>query len=935
MKIRLSRRAAASFSVALSFLLLFSTVGALGVRAEELVIHYHRPEADYDGWTLWAWDAGNSGAGQEIRSSESDGFGLVFRLDLGQYGGLSRLGLLPKFRNWDGKDDPDRTWTPDMGRNIYVLSADKVVYTAPPDMSPRVVIAYLDAPDRLRLILSKSIASDAIARADVEVVDGGGRRIPAASVMATHITNGRTKILEVTLESPLGDGTSYDGAVAYGRYRPGPLRPGRIVDSFYDGRPLGAILMQDRTVFRVFSPTASAVTVLLYDQPSGGSAREVAMQRAENGIWQASVPEGLAGKYYTYRSTVPEGTFEIIDPYSRSNTAHNGRGMIIADNTPVAPGPTFPMRDAIIYEMHLRDFTIDPSGRVTARGKYLGLYETGTRLAGSEGTTTGLDHLKELGVNVIQIMPIQDFDNNEASENYNWGYMPYHFFSPDGWFATRRDDATRVSEVKRMIDALHREGFKVVLDVVNNHTAEGNPEARISFNGLAPNYYYRVKDDGSYWNGSGCGNEFRSESPMGRKFIVDSLLYWVSEMGVDGFRFDLMGLIDLETMKEVVRQVRAVKPDALIYGEPWAGGQTPIHVTSKGDQRGVGFGVFNDHFRDALKGSTFGKDPGYIQVGRDVSRVKRGIIGSITDFALNADESLNYIEAHDNHTLWDRIELTMHNRPDITRDELVAMDKLGAAIILTSQGVPFIHSGQEMLRTKGGEDNTYNKPDEVNMIHWSWKAENRDVFDYYRGLIALRRAHPMFRLSEADAIRKSLFFLDDDLGLTVPQGGIGYVLNRSTTNDAWENALVLFNPNSAPVEFAIPSSSWIPVVNARAAGEAPLGPPVLTDRVRVAARGALVLHNTDLEFHRRVLAPRLAAKAARRHVFTIEAPTASKVTIAGSFNGWNMDANVMERQADGTWAVTLELDPGMYEYKFVADGNWDALNSANRTVRIP
>lgn len=792
--------------------------------AHEVTVHYHRPDADYDGWTLWTWNP-DAGVPKEISQSGRDDYGVIFRMNTEDYNSPTRIGTLPKLRNWDAKDDPDRFWTPSHGNDVYVLSADKTLHTVVPDVRPRVLRAYLDAPDRIRIVLSKKDSGEGAVK-----VEGPSGAIRVQSVLPTY---GPTNVIEAILDQPI---ENYAGIkVSYAEFLPGPLVAGKIVDSYFDGRPLGALYRESATVFRTFAPTATNLQVRLYDLPQGGESRAVSMKKNENGVWSATVEENLRGRYYTYLSEGPEGDFEIIDPYSRSNTAHNGRGMITHDVTPIHPAPSFPANDAVIYEVHIRDLTIDPNGNIAMKGKYLGLSETGTMY---ENFSTGIDHLKELGVNVIQIMPFQDFDNNEESDNYNWGYMPFHFFSPDGWYATRRDDATRVKEVKKMIDVLHREGFKVVLDVVNNHTAEGNPEMRVSFNGLAPNYYYRLKDDGTYSNGSGCGNEFRSESPMGRKFIVDSLLYWVDEYDIDGFRFDLMGLIDLETMKTVVTQLRALKPEVLVYGEPWAAGPSLLH---KGSQKGLGFGVFNDHFRDALKGSTFGKDPGFIQAGREIMKVKRGIMGSINDFTLHPTETINYVEAHDNHTLWDRLAIIS---PDATREDRIAMNKLAAAVLLTSQGIPFLHGAQDILRTKNGHENSYNSPDEVNMIHWRWKKENFDVFKYYQGLIALRKAHPMFRMSTGDEVRASLSFLDDHMGMPVPSGGIGYVLSRGTTNDSWEKVLVLFNSNSTSTEFTIPPSDWIPVVSKDAAGVAPLGAALTTTTVTVAPRSATIFYST-------------------------------------------------------------------------------------------
>ncbi|MEP7272802.1 MAG: alpha-amylase family glycosyl hydrolase, partial [Acidobacteriota bacterium] len=411
---------------------------------------------------------------------------------------------------------------------------------------------------------------------------------------------------------------------------------------------------------------------------------------------------------------------------------------------------------------------------------------------------------------VVQLMPIAEFHNDEANDRYGWGYDVVHFNSPDGWYATERWDARRVAELKCMVDALHRHGMRVTLDVVFNHTFESLTKRRVySFEGLVPGYYYRLRHDGSYWNGSGVGNEFRSEAPMARRFILDSVKYWVEEYKVDGFRFDLLGLIDVETVALIARELHAIDPNLLIYGEPWAGGTTPIEITHKGRQRGRGWSVFNDHFRDALKGNVFdARASGFVQSGREVSAVKSGMRGSIDDFAESPLESINYVECHDNHTLWDRLLISTIDNASVTNDDRRAMDKLAAVAVLTAQGIPFIHSGQEFLRSKGGDHNSYDKPDSVNMIRWAQKALNFDVFRYYRGLILLRKMHPLFRLSEASEVRRAVSFLDDQLGLEVPAGCIAFEVIDINARDTWSRALILLNAQKTVVEFAIPAGEW-------------------------------------------------------------------------------------------------------------------------------
>jgi pullulanase len=615
-------------------------------------------------------------------------------------------------------------------------------------------------------------------------------------------------------------------------------------------QPLGAIYGPQATVFRVFAPTANHVNLRLYLTPSGGQAVVYPMKFNPDGSWEVTVREDCRGRYYTLTAAGDDPGFdpqrELIDPYARAVTAYNGRAIVVQDDTVVAPRPKFPLSEAIIYEMHLRDFTIDPDSGVQQRGKFLGLTEADTHLFGRTDISTGLDHLSELGINTIQLMPLMEFQSNETADEYGWGYDSVHFNTPDGWYATERYDARRVSEMKRMVDSLHRRGIRVILDVVYNHTMEDLFKKRVySFEGLVPGYYYRRKANGDYWNGSGVGNEFRSESPMGRRFIIDSVKYLVTEYGLDGFRFDLMGLIDLETLKLLTKELHAIDPNIIIYGEPWSAGDTPIKITDKGKQRHLGFAVFNDHFRDALKGSVFHpRERGYIQGGVFIDKVKQGIKGSIDDFTANPVESLNYVECHDNHTFWDRLLISTYDDSNIADTERRAMNKLGAAILFTSQGLPFFQSGQEFLRSKGGNENSYNKPDAVNMLRWQQKALNQDIYQYYRGLIALRNAHPLFRLSEAKQVRQALKFFDTDLGLTVPEKGIAYQLTDVAQVDSWKRALVLFNATDKPQTFTIPAGQWQVYVDDRQASLLPLASAtakIANNTVKVAPRSALVL----------------------------------------------------------------------------------------------
>jgi pullulanase len=621
-------------------------------------------------------------------------------------------------------------------------------------------------------------------------------------------------------------------------------------DAIVSTKPLGAIYAPEKTTFRVWAPTASAVVLHLYEAPAGGKAKLVTMWKGEDGAWDATVTGDLLGNYYTYTAAGEDPRFnphhELLDPYAQCVTACDGRSIVVFDQTPVADRPIFPISESVIYEMHIRDFTIDPDSGIQRRGKYLGLTETGTYLTDRIDIPTGLDHLVELGVNVVQLMPISEYLTNDSDDAYGWGYDVVHHNSPDGWYASERFDARRVREVKQMIDALHQRGIRVTLDVVFNHTFENIESGRVySFEGLVPGYYYRLKPDGTYWDGSGTGNEFRTEAPMARRYLIDSLFRWVTEFKVDGFRFDLIGLVDRETIRQFVTELHAVDPSILIYGEPWAGGVTPIEISYKGLQRSQGWAVFNDHFRDALKGNVFNaRERGFVQSGGNIGAVKVGMRGAIGDFADSPLETVNYVECHDNHTLWDRLVISTIDDARITDGDRRAMDKLAAAILFTSQGIPLMQCGQEFLRSKGGDHNSYDKPDSVNMIRWREKADHHDVYEYYQGLITLRRAHPVFHLETADEARHAVKFLDDQLDVTLPHGCIAYLIEDVTGRDEWSRAMVLLNANARALELSIPEGNWRIFGDGKEVSAMPLrsnAKIVIDKTVTVAPRSALIL----------------------------------------------------------------------------------------------
>ncbi|HGY57119.1 MAG TPA: type I pullulanase [Caldithrix abyssi] len=783
-----------------------------------VTIHYHRYDNVYTDWTLWTW---LDNVQKEIKPQDFDAFGAIYKLNMDDYPPLGNINFLPKYKDWQKKDDPNRAWIRTMPREIWILEGDATVYHFEPSTNPAIRKAFLDADSLLTLVVTHPLQQSEIEAFDPVITLADGRAVRPVEIHLLQAQKKASRLVQLKLAQPLSL-KALPATVEANGYSPAYIQLRYVLDKkeFISDVPFGVIIKGDKTSFSVFAPGAKEVTLNLYDKAKDGKVKKYNLESVGNGIWQKELPGNLTGKYYTY--TVQHADRqnreqnEIIDPWAKAVTRYNGRGIIVDDHTPVADRPDFPFSEALIYELHVRDFSISEDSGMKHKGKYLAFTERGTHLPGSD-LATGVDHLVELGVNTVQLMPVQDFEFDETVSQYFWGYMPVNFNAPEGWYATRRDDDSAVRELKQLVDALHKRGIRVILDVVYNHTSEGNPLIQYNFNGLIPGFFYRQHPDGSYWNGSGCGNELRSEHPMVRRFIVESVKYWAEEYKVDGFRFDLMGLMDLETIRQIVRELHRIDPNIFIYGEPWTAGDTPIEPTVKGRQRGEGFSVFNDHFRDALKGPWYNTEPGYVQKGLNVEAVKKGIMGSIDDFAAQPYESINYVAVHDGRTLWDQLKASTQDDSSITDDLLVAMDKLAAAILFTSQGVPFIHGGQEMLRTKFGSHNSYNEPDSINMIRWQWKKKHYDVFRYYQGLIRLRKEHPMFRMKKAEEIRENLHFLDD-AGHSVPDRCIAYRLHKGNSGDSWNEVLVLINPNRKAEQFVIPEGSWNVVVNAGQAG---------------------------------------------------------------------------------------------------------------------
>ena len=811
----------------------------LSRRDNLITIHYHRFDEDYEDVSIWSWDGHKQHEPPENELFEvgRDDYGLIFQLDRAHYGGSDWIGLLPRLgASWDRKDGDDRYWRPTMKNQIYLLGTTSNVHTGRPDTGPRVVAAWLDAADRAVVQVSKLLGT---AEAPVTVRDETGAEWPVASArLVLEKRREKSNYLEITMARPFDIRRhTYTLTVAGFAGQVTPVPRGLLDDPnlFCDrAAVLGAIYTRTGTTFRVFAPTARAVEVVLYDEPTGPRGRVAhPLQRADKGLWETTVAGDLEGKFYVYRLEGQDlsADREALDIYAVNAVANSTRGRITDLGPPVGPGPRVASPvDMVIYEMHVRDFSIAANSGMRHKGKYLAFTEAGTRLPDDPTLATGLDHLVELGVTHVQLLPVQDFENDERSDSYNWGYVTTAYNSPEGWYASDPNNDSRVREFKQLVTALHARGIGVILDVVYNHTANG-----AAFGQLVPRYYYRFLPDGQYANGSGCGNEFRSEAPMARKYIVDTLKHWVTEYGVDGFRFDLMALIDLETMKEVERELRQVRPDIVLYGEPWAAGPSPMKgpQTTKDTIRGTRIGAFNDHFRNALKGSPFDKSPGFIQAGGETKALRRSLEGSWRDWTDGPHQSLNYLTCHDNYVLYDKLQLS---KPDATAAELLDMIKLGYLLLFTAQGVPFLHGGEEFARTKGGHDNSYNAPDSVNQVDWSLKKKHHDLFRYTRDLIALRQAHPAFRLRAKEQIAAWLKFHETNEPDTV----LWTIAAENVAGESWKQICVAANAaDHLSVELPLPPGRWQVAFDHQGRVTVPL---TVEGTVRVRYKSGLILY---------------------------------------------------------------------------------------------
>ena len=600
----------------------------------------------------------------------------------------------------------------------------------------------------------------------------------------------------------------------------------------YNGSDLGAVWSPEKTAFRVWAPTAKEVDLRLYrtGTPDADDLIEkIHMTRDVSGTWVAVCKGDLNGRYYTYSVLLESGWNEACDPYAVTTGVNGKRAMVLdLDSTnpkgwekDADPNAGIEFTDAVIYELHVRDLSIDESSGIKNKGKYLGLIETGTRNAA--GISTGLDHIKELGITHLHLLPVYDYGSVDESKlekpQFNWGYDPVNFNTPEGSYATDPfNGEVRVKEMKQMVKGLHDNGISVVMDVVYNHVFD---EKTFCFNQIVPYYFSRTKN-GKFSNGSACGNDTASERSMVRKYIVDSVCYWADEYHIDGFRFDLVGLIDVDTVNEIVTQVHKKHPNVVFYGEGWSLNTDPTKPCKLAVQSNArltpGFAYFNDTIRDSLRGSVFsskalGFVTGAVAIGHKLEKAFFGM----TDWCPSPTQTINYVSCHDNNTLLDRIALATPGRSFADR---VRMNRLAAAFYMMAQGVPFMQAGEEMLRSKpnpkgGYVENSYKSPDSVNSIKWDNlnKEIYQDTFEYYKGLINFRKAHPGLRLTSAADVMENMVTFHCD------QAHVGAFFLKDIHEDGTENRIfVAFSASDYVEHLRLPKGKWELHINGEKAG---------------------------------------------------------------------------------------------------------------------
>ncbi len=833
------KRRASAFLVAMVLLAAQILAGVPRAMAAEaggdliLKVHYHREDANYENWTVWLWELGGGDA-IDAPLVEEEGE-MVATMTVTP--GITSVGYIVRQPDWTKDVDMDQFI--DISEmvsgtvHIYVESGvegytkeygdDAVLGT-----KPRSAVYGHDGT--IVVTMTGEIEGGLDGVFSVEGKDGGVAvsSVTAGSEESTYIVTLAQELDPFKSYSITYDGSQYKVSI------PSIYSTEDFEKEYtYTGDDLGAVWTKDATTFRVWAPTAESVTLNLF--ASGKSyqddkTEEIEMAPDVNGTWVATKSGNLNGVYYTYTAVIDGNAAEACDPYARTTGVNGVRAMVIdLDSTDpegweddADPHAGESINDAVIYELHVRDLSVDANSGIENAGKFLGLTETGTKTPG--GVPTGLDHMKDLGITHLHLLPIYDFgsvDETHTTAAFNWGYDPVNYNVPEGSYSTDPyNGEVRVKELKQAVKALHENGISVVMDVVYNHVQDAG---KLCFNRLVPGYFSRINADGSYSNGSGCGNDTASERSMVRKFIVDSVCYWADEYHIDGFRFDLVGLLDTQTVNEIVAEVHKDHPNVIFYGEGWT---MSTDMTKEGytmatqlnSQETPGFAYFNDTIRDGLKGSVFDDtDPGFASGKTGMEEIlSRCFLGADT-WCASPSQTVNYASCHDNLTLFDHLQTA---RPEAGREDLIRMNNLAAAFYMMAEGVPFLQAGEEMLRTKVNSDgsfnsNSYNSNDQVNCLKWGDLDDEayRQVFEYYKGLIAFRKAHGALRLTSAQEVSSAVSAVS---GLDA--NVLAFDIKGGVNGETAEEMYLIFNANETSVTVDLPEGNWNVYINGEKAG---------------------------------------------------------------------------------------------------------------------
>lgn len=803
--------------------------------AEDLTLklHYHRADGNYDGWDVWLWEEG--GDGNAYAFEEEDGEMVATKVIAP---GVSSVGFIVRTADW----------TKDINEDQFIDISEMVSGT---------VHIYVESGKKG---YTKEYGEDAVtgtkllkARYEEETqmitvqmtgkIDGDFKK--AFSILGTDGEAAITEVTEeaqftylISVERPLDLTKNYNILFDGNEYKiimPNIYSTESFEEQYtYTGTDLGATWSSDKTSFRVWAPTAEAVKVNLYASGTEGTddlLEEIPMQADVNGTWIAEKEGDANGIYYTYTVTINGEETEACDPYARTTGVNGKRAMIIdlASTNPQGwesdanPHAGENITDAVIYELHVRDLSSDESAGIQNVGKFLGVIETGTTT--ESGIPTGLDHIKDLGITHLHLLPSYDYGSVDETKlddaKFNWGYDPVNYNVPEGSYSTDPyHGEVRVKEMKQMVQGLHENGISVVMDVVYNHVYNAS---EFCFNKIVPGYFSRMDEEGKYSNGSGCGNDTASERAMVHKYIVDSVKYWAEEYHIDGFRFDLVGLIDTETINEIVAEVHKDYPDVIFYGEGWTMDTSVtkdgyLMATQLNSEETPDFAYFNDTMRDGLKGNVFeNSQTGYVSGAEGLEETITQCFLGAADWCPSPSQTVNYASCHDNLTLMDRLSRSALNA---TREERIRMNNLSAAIYMTAQGIPFMQAGEEMLRTKlkgSGEfdENSYASPDSVNSLKWDTlnEEEYQNTYNYYKGLIAFRSAHPALRMMTAEDVAANITPVE---GLEA--NVTAFEIKGGANGDSADEMFVIFNPNQTQTQVTLPEGVWDVYINGEKAG---------------------------------------------------------------------------------------------------------------------